>query len=195
MKIGLFGGTFDPPHIAHLITAEYVRDTAQLDRILFIPSYISPHKRRGEESNAADRLEMTRRAIEGNPHFECSEYEVRKGAVSYTVETLEFLHAANPGAQLSMIIGMDNYLDLHTWKDSGRILELSDVIVMNRGGVDAGEPVGIAADRVRFVPVPDLDISSSGIRERIRNHQSVTYLVPSAVEQYIVAHHLYQELP
>lgn len=194
MKIGLFGGTFNPPHIAHLITAEHVREAAGLDRILFIPSFISPHKRAGEDANAADRLEMTRMAVEGNPFFECCGYEVEKGSVSYTVDTLEHLHSVYPGARFSLIIGMDNYLEFHTWKDPARILELADLIVMNRATVEEGAPEGISAERIRFVDVPEIELSSSGIRRRVSQGKSIAYIVPPAVERYIISHHLYKEV-
>jgi nicotinate-nucleotide adenylyltransferase len=193
MRIGLFGGTFNPPHIAHLITAERVREAAGLDRILFIPSYISPHKRSGEEANARDRLEMTRMAVEGNPFFECSDYEIRKESVSYTVETLEHLHGVYPDAEFFVIIGMDNYLELNTWKNPVRILELSEIIVMNRAAVRPGAPVGIPNDHIRFVDVPDLELSSSEIRGRVKNGNSIKYMIPPAVEQYIITHHLDKE--
>jgi nicotinate-nucleotide adenylyltransferase len=192
MKIGIFGGTFNPPHIAHLITAEHVREAAGLDRILFIPSYISPHKRAGEDANAADRLAMTRIAVEGNPRFECCDYEIRKGSVSFTIETLEFLRGAYAGAEFSVIIGMDNFLELHTWKDPERMLEIADIIVMNRASVVPGMPEGIASERIRFIDVPDIDLSSSGIRRRVSEGKSIAYIVPPAVEQYIITHHLYQ---
>ncbi|MGE5315119.1 MAG: nicotinate-nucleotide adenylyltransferase [Acidobacteriota bacterium] len=193
MRIGIYGGTFNPPHLGHLITAEHVREEAKLDRILFIPSFISPHKRQGEEGNAEDRLAMTRLAIEGNPFFECSDYEVRKGDVSYTVETLGHLLRSRPDAAFSVIIGMDNYRTLDAWKDPAKILERSEIIVMNRAAVAEGKPAGISDDRIRFIPVPDIELSSSAIRRRVREGLSIRYLVPRTVEQYILTHHLYRE--
>jgi nicotinate-nucleotide adenylyltransferase len=193
MRIGLFGGTFDPPHIGHLVTAERVRETASLDRILFVPSYISPHKQRGEDANAEHRLEMTRLAVRENPFFECCDCEVRAGRVSYTYETLETLHGAYPGAEFSLIIGMDNYRTLHSWKNTDRIMELSGIIVMNRATIPAGAPVGLPEKGFRFITVPDIEISSSEIRERIRAKKSIRYIVPPSIEEYILTHHLYEE--
>ncbi len=193
MNIGILGGTFNPPHCAHLIIAEHVRLEAGLDRVLFVPSYISPHKQQGEETNAADRLAMTRKAIRGNPAFECCEFEVLKRSVSYTYETLEYLKTLYTDAQLFLLIGMDNFLDLPTWKHSERILALADVIVMNRPDTGTGWPAGIPKERIHFVTVPNLELSSSAIRRRIGEGKSITYLVPQGVEQYITSHHLYRQ--
>jgi nicotinate-nucleotide adenylyltransferase len=192
MNIGILGGTFNPPHCAHLMIAEHVRIEAGLDKILFVPSYISPHKRSGEDTNAADRLAMTRKAIRGNRHFECCEYEIAKRSVSYTHETLEYLHGTYPHALLSLLIGMDNFLDLARWKHTDKIVELAEIIVMNRPGTETGWPDGIPKEKVRFVTVPQLEISSSAIRRRMDEGKSITYLVPLNVEQYILSHHLYK---
>jgi nicotinate-nucleotide adenylyltransferase len=191
MNIGIFGGTFNPPHCAHLIIAEHVRLEAGLDKILFVPSYISPHKQRGEDTNVADRLTMTRKAIRGNPHFECCEYEVLKRSVSYTYETLEYLHEKHKKARLVLLLGMDNFLELASWKHPERIVALADIIVMNRPAAGTGWPEGIPREKVSFVAVPDLEISSSAIRRRVGEGKSITYLVPLNVEHYILSHHLY----
>jgi nicotinate-nucleotide adenylyltransferase len=191
MKIGILGGTFNPPHCAHLIIAEHVRLEAGLDTILFVPSYISPHKQRGEDTNASDRLSMTRKAIRGNPHFECCEYEVLKRTVSYTYETLEFLKATYAGSEFTLLIGMDNFLGLASWKHPEKITALANIIVMNRPDTGTGWPEGIPHEKVSFVTVPNLEISSSAIRRRAAEGKSITYLVPLTVEHYILSHHLY----
>jgi nicotinate-nucleotide adenylyltransferase len=103
------------------------------------------------------------------------------------------LHGVYPDAEFFVIIGMDNYLELNTWKNPARILELSEIIVMNRAAVRPGVPVGIPNDRIRFVDVPDLELSSSEIRGRVKNGNSIKYMIPPAVEQYIITHHLYNE--
>jgi nicotinate-nucleotide adenylyltransferase len=191
MNIGIFGGTFNPPHIAHLITVEHVRQEAGLDKIFFIPSYISPHKQTGEEDNVEDRLAMTRLALEGNTHFEVCDYEVRQAGVSYTYQTLDYLSGRYPAASFFVIIGMDNFSEFHTWKFPDRILAKAKVIVMNRPDAQPRWPEGIAKEGIDFITVPNLEISSSVIRQNRAAGRSITHLVPPGVELYIYAHRLY----
>lgn len=193
MKIGILGGTFNPPHRAHLIVAEAVRIDAGLDRVLFVPSYISPHKQRGEDANVEHRLAMTREAIRENPHFECCEFEVNRQTISYTYETLEYLTGEYPGAHLFVIMGMDNFLRLSEWRQPEKITALAEILVMNRPSTGTGWPEGIPKDRVRFVTVPSLDVSSSEIRNLVARGESISQLVPPSVEQYIFSHHLYMK--
>jgi nicotinate-nucleotide adenylyltransferase len=192
MKIGILGGTFNPPHVGHLIIAEHVRIDAELDKILFIPSYISPHKQRGEDTNAAHRLAMTREAILGNPYFDCCDYEVMKRSVSYTYETLDHLKGIYPETRFSVLVGMDNFLELASWKYPERILANAELIVMNRPDAGTGWPDGIPKEQCRFLTVPDLELSSSDIRRRVSEGKSITYMVPPGVELYIFANHLYK---
>ncbi len=192
MNIGILGGTFNPPHRAHIVTAEHVRIAAGLDRILFIPSFISPHKRRGEDANVSHRVAMTRLAIRDCPGFECCTYEADRRGVSYTHETLEHLAGIYPGAKLFIILGMDNFLGFSSWKHPEKILALAGLIVMNRPGTGTGWPDGIPNDNVTFITVPELEISSSDIRMRVSRGESIAQLVPRGVEQYIMTHNLYR---
>lgn len=192
MKIGIYGGTFNPPHIGHLITAESVRESLGLDRIIFVPSYISPHKQEGEELSSLHRFTMTKLAIAANNRFDISREEIDKGGTSYTVDTLEHLRAMNDKGTFFLIIGMDNYITFHLWKEPKRILDHSTVVVMNRPNYPQRINEIIGTTNVVFVDVPDIDVSSSDIRQRIKAGRSVKYLVPDEVERYIIGNGLYK---
>ncbi len=192
MDIGLFGGTFNPPHNGHLVVAEYLREALTLNKIVFIPASISPHKRQEPVVAARHRLTMVRRAIKGNPFFESSDIELRRGGVSYTIDTLREMLRRYPGDSLHLLIGMDNVRDFHTWKDPEEILALARVIVMTRPGF--GHPIGKSKllRQMRVCEVPEIDIASRDIRARVRGGKSIRYLVPAPVEQFINAHGLYR---
>ena len=188
MNIGVFGGTFDPPHIAHLVVAEHVREALCLDRILFVPSATPPHKRGRPITPSLHRLNMLRLAVERNPLFDVLPYEVEKGGVSFTVDTLAELKRPAPGDGLFLLIGMDNYRDFDTWREPERILSMATVVVMTRPGfvLDKG---AFAGDK-RIIRA--MDISSTGIRERLRDGASVQSLIPERVAEYIGEHDLYR---
>ena len=131
-RIGIFGGTFNPPHAGHLIVAESVCEQLKLDKLFFVPSYISPHKKRGEDKLAVHRARMVRLAIRSNPRFDFSGMEVKRKGMSFTYETVEAFYRNYPGCKLFLIIGADNFSDFHTWKNPGRILNLASLVVMNR---------------------------------------------------------------
>ena len=190
-RIGIFGGTFNPPHVGHLIVAESVRESLNLDKICFVPSYISPHKRKGEEGLATHRLRMVRLAIRNNTFFAVSDVEIRRKGTSYTFETLEALHAKYPDAKLFLIIGIDNFAEFHTWKKPQRIAELATLVVMNR----PMEPADVHRKRLntvtKFTAVPDIQISSTEIRGRVKDGTSIRFLVPEPVRRYIILKKLY----
>jgi nicotinate-nucleotide adenylyltransferase len=192
MKIGIFGGTFNPPHIGHLITAESVRETIALDRIIFMPSYISPHKQEGEQYSARHRFTMTKIAIASNNRFDISNEEIEKGDTSYTIDTLDHLRKTHDNASLYLIVGMDNYITFHLWKEPKRILEHTTLVVMNRPNYPQIINEIIGTTNVLFVDVPDIDISSSDIRQRMKEGRSVKYLVPDDVERYMIDNNLYK---
>lgn len=192
MNIGIFGGTFNPPHLGHLIVAEHVRETAGVDKIIFVPSFISPHKQAGEEKDAPARLEMVRLALKDNPQFEVSDIELQRKGTSFTFETVETIHANHPNDSLFFLIGMDNFIDFHSWKFPERIVQHAKLIVMNRPSYRrASTPLPFTESAI-FVDVPNIEISSSEIRAAVKAHRSIRYLVPPAVEEYITAHRLYQ---
>jgi len=192
MRIGIFGGTFNPPHAGHLIVAESVCEWLKLDKLFFVPSYISPHKKRGEDKLALHRTRMVRLAIKSNPRFDVCDNEVRRKGISYTYETVETLHRKYPDCKLYLIIGADNYAEFHTWKNPERIVAAASLVVMNRplhASSNAGKKFH---NGIRFASVPDIQISSTEIRAMVRRHLSIRYLVPQVVLQYIQRHKLYR---
>jgi len=191
MNIAVFGGTFNPPHNGHLIVAENVRDTLRLERVLFIPAARSPHKGVQSLAPAADRLAMTRLAIEGNPAFTVSEMEIARGGTSYTIDTLREVAGAYPGARLKLLIGADNLFDFEGWKSPGEILDLADLVVLTRPGFEPPSPRSGFLERATVVSVPAVGISGTDVRRRVKFNRSIRYLVPPAVEEYIRRHALY----
>jgi len=192
MTVAVFGGTFNPPHFGHLVVAESVRDTLRLDRVLFIPSARSPHKGMQSLAPAADRLAMTGLAVEGNGHFETSDIEVQRGGTSYTVDTLREVSRKYPGSSLKLLIGADNLFDFEAWKSPAEILDLADLIVLTRPGFDPHPQRSGFMERASVVTVPQIGISGTDVRRRVKFNQSIRYLVPEAVEEYIRRHALYK---
>ena len=189
----LFGGSFNPPHVAHLAVAEAAAEAAGLDRVLWMPAATSPHKQGDPGGVSAEhRLAMTRLAVAGNPRFAVDDAEVRRGGVSYTVDTLRALRAARPEADLVLVLGGDSLAGLSTWREPEAILALARLVVYRRPGSDeAGVPPEVL-DRVRFVDAPPLDLSSTVLRRRLAAGRTVRYLVPDAVLAYAEAHGLYR---
>jgi nicotinate-nucleotide adenylyltransferase len=190
-EIGLFGGTFDPPHVGHLLVAAHVCEVLGLDTVLFVPSATSPHKRDRILTDAVHRTAMVRLAVGGAPRLDVSDIEVRRGGISFTIDTLKALAAASPLASLTLIIGMDNMADFSTWKDPEGILEIARVVVMTRPGYSAPRMDTPFARRMRLLPVPEIDIASRDIRRRVAERRSIRWMVTAEVEQYIRAHGLY----
>ena len=191
MNIGVFGGTFNPPHTGHLIVAERVREELGLGKILFIPSSVSPHKQHHQSVDPAHRMEMVQLAVLGQNFFESSDIEVSRGGVSYTVETLGQLKRKEPSNTFYLLIGFDNLVEFNTWKSPEQIIELADVVVMTRPGFQLQEVPGEFQKRVTLCQVPEIGISSSDIRERVKEGKSIHYLVPKPVESYIYYRKLY----
>lgn len=191
MDLGIYGGTFNPPHLAHLIIAETVRDQFGLDRVLWVPSGQPPHKNAGDLAAPHHRLAMTRLAVEENPHFAVSEVEVAREGPSYTVDTLDVLQRDYPGAALHLLIGGDSLSQLASWYRPEAILERARLAVYNRPGADLSDVPDRIAARARFAASPLLAISGTEIRARLRRGASIRYLVPEAVRAYIRVHRLY----
>jgi nicotinate-nucleotide adenylyltransferase len=192
MKLGIFGGTFDPVHLGHLIVAEAVRESAGLDRIIFIPAMIPPHKTAAPVTSATHRLAMLREAVRSNAFFQVSDVEIERGGVSYTVDTLRQLKTLNADDEIYLLIGADNLREFQSWKDPGEIVKRATIIVMNRPGF-AAEP-GDAPYPGHSIPcqVPSIDISATEIRRRVQKGLTISYLVPAAVARYIEKHRLYR---
>ncbi len=192
MNIGIFGGTFNPPHYGHLVVAERVREQLGLQKVLFVPSATSPHKQHLDIIDPALRMQMVQLALRGQECFEPSPVEMDRGGVSYTIDTLERIRQEYPGAELYLLIGMDNLDEFDTWKSPEKIVELSTVVVMTRPGFRPGvDEHGIRKSFV-FCQVPEIGISSSEIRARVKQGKSIRFLVPEPVEAYIHAHGLYR---
>jgi nicotinate-nucleotide adenylyltransferase len=210
LRLGIFGGTFNPPHVGHLRLAEEVAPLFGLNRILFIPSHLPPHKSVRSIASPEDRLEMTHRACADNPLFEVSDVEIEARGLSYTVRTLEAL-AERGDAELFFILGTDSLREIHTWKDHERLFSLANFIVVNRPGVDfrgawaelppalrgqftesGHEKLHRTSTRLVPAPVEGLSVSSTLIRTLIREGKSIRYLVTESVRSYIMDRQLYR---
>ena len=196
MRLGLFGGTFDPIHLGHLILAEQCRESLGLEKLWFVVAGEPPHKRGGERTAVSHRLEMARLAIAGNPAFEVSDIEANRPGPHYSVETLAEIKAQRPDDELFFLIGADSLVDLPTWREPEGIARLASIVVVNRPGVDApADPLpdfGPGALPLQTVTIPPIGIASRDLRERLAAGRSVRYQIPRAVEAYIDAHGLYR---
>jgi len=198
-RIGILGGTFDPIHLGHLIIAEEVRIRIGLDKIIFIPSGIPWLRENNDVSGADHRMSMVELSIESNPNFEISSLEVDRDGVTYTADTLEILRSqAGPRTELSFIMGMDVLENFHLWRTPEKVLDLCNLIIVNRPGnqsVDVNTVIQKypkAGPTLRIIHVPRMEISSSVIRDRVRDGDSIRYLVIDKVEKYILDHNLYK---
>jgi len=205
MRIGVYGGSFDPVHLGHLLAAESCREQAGLDRVIFVPAAVPPHKRDRSLAPAEDRLAMLRLATGGHDAFAVSTIELDRGGVSWTVDTLEGLAAAHPTATLRLILGPDALADLPSWREPSRIVALAEPLAVEREGLDdvaalaANRPLAelLGAERIARlvsgrVRMPAIGIRASGVRGRVAAGRSIRYLVPRAVEAYVGAHALYR---
>ena len=199
MRLGIFGGTFDPVHYGHLLLAEQAREAYALDRVVFIPAACPPHKKRQPRSAVAHRLTMVELAVAGNDAFCVSDMEIARGGTSYSVDTVQRLADDNPQAELFFLIGSDTVPELPTWKDAGRLAELATLIVVCRPGAPlppAGTLAGtLTHDQVRslgehVVSMPLTGLASRDIRQRVAGGQSIRYMVPPSVAHYIDEHGL-----
>jgi nicotinate-nucleotide adenylyltransferase len=187
MRVALFGGTFDPIHHGHLIMARDALELLGLERVIFIPAAISPHKLHTHPVPAPLRAEMVRAAIAGEPRFAMDELELHRPGPSYTIDTVEAIHAAHPGAEIIYLIGEDNVPALGTWHRIEELRRLVEFVVFGRGR-------HVTPGTYRLLP-RRLDISSTEIRERIAQGLSIAYLVPEPVRALLEQHHLYQARP
>src|SRR6185295_17160585 len=201
MRLGVFGGTFDPVHYGHLLLAECCRETCRLDQVWFMPAATPPHKLERSLSPGAMRAEMLELAVSGHASFVVSRLELDYGGVSYTVDTLDRLKQEDPARELFFLMGADSLADFPTWKEPARICELATLVVVRRGGAPpldfqvlqplaAGARIG---EMIRHqVEMPLVGLSSSEMRTRISQGLSIRYRTPRAVEKYIETHGLYR---
>lgn len=214
MKIGLFGGTFDPIHWGHLRSAEEVREAFSLDRVLFVPTSIPPHKRSQTTTPARDRLAMVRLAVANNPRFSVSTVEIRRPGISYSIDTLRNFTARSRGkVSYFFILGLDAFREIDTWKDFEELFPLCNYIVTSRPGTRDANPLHGTSVAVRrlfcydsstkvyrhrsgttlhFLKLTDFAISASVIRTKVNQGKSIRYLVPAEVEAYIKKRGLYR---
>ena len=202
MRIGIFGGSFDPIHTAHLILAEKCREQANLDQVLFIPSAEAPHKEDGAFGTNRQRTEMVDLAIGGHPAFLRSSIEIDRGGVSYTVDTLEQFKEQHPDDKLFLLIGGDSLNNFHTWKDPEKILTLATPLVIARPGegevnfdllASYVDEARLAEIKSLAIDAPLIEISSTSIRKAVSEEKSFRYLTPRSVERYIQTQKVYQK--
>ena len=187
MRLGIFGGTFDPIHLAHLRVAEEVASALDLDRVVFVPAGHPPHRPK-PRATAQERLAMVCLAIAGNPRFAVTDLETRRRGPSYTVDTLRELRRRLGGERLVLILGADAASQLPRWRAADEVARLAEIAVLTRPGV----PEVASAFVKHLVATPAIEISASDIRARCLTGKSIRYLVPDAVADYIATHRLYQ---
>jgi nicotinate-nucleotide adenylyltransferase len=196
VRVGILGGTFNPPHLGHLVCAQEAYRELELDRVMLIPARIPPHKPVEHEPGAGHRLELCRLAVRGDGRFAVSDIELRRDGPSYTVDTLEQLSTEAPGTELFLIVGGDIAAGLPRWREPERVLELATLAIAKRrgtarGAVETALSTLRGADRARFFRMPRIGVSSTMIRRRVRAGQPIRYLVPDSVAHYIERHGLY----
>jgi nicotinate-nucleotide adenylyltransferase len=196
LRVGILGGAFNPPHIGHLVCAQEALVQLELDRVVFMPVGVAPHREIEQDPGAPARLEMTELAVSGDDRFEVSRMEVDKDGPAFTSETLTALREASRDDELFLILGGDQAAALGSWHEPERVLELATVVVFERFswgrnaiGIKIGRLPG--ARNVRYLDMPLLQVSSSAIRRRVREGRPVRYLVPDSVVEYISTNNLY----
>lgn len=200
-KIGILGGSFDPIHVGHLIVAESIADRMGLDSVLFVPCHTPPHKNAACLSAGEHRLRMIELAVEGNPRFRACDVELVRGGVSYSVDTVALLKSRHgQETEFYFIVGADSLTELATWRECKRLLSLCTVVTAARPGWDLGSwrpreglytPGDISVLKGHVMETPLIGVSSTEIRRRRQAEESIRYLVPAAVEKYIVENNLY----
>ena len=192
-KICLFGGTFDPPHIGHLLVAQTIFEAENFDKIVFIPTFKTPDKE--NVTNIKDRLSMLTMAVTSNPNFEICDMEISRGGTSYSIDTIkeyknEFKLSSN---EIFYLIGSDSLQNFHEWKETDKILNNCNVIVALRPGFKPTDIANRILRKVRFASIPRFEISSSTIRARWRSDKTIRYMVTQPVWEYINDHGMYQK--
>ena len=188
-RLGILGGTFNPIHLGHLVIAQTALEKLSLDKVIFVPSNITPLKNQKEIISGRDRYAMVKLAVRDNPRFDCSDFEMRKRGPSYSIETIRYLRSLYPEDKLYFIIGSDNAAILHTWKGVGELTKLVSFIAVYR----ASFPRKDSKLKVRWISMPRLDISASFLRKQARHGKSIRCFVPSLVALYIEKRGLYRK--
>ncbi len=196
MRLGILGGTFNPPHLGHLVCAQEAYVQLRLDRVMLIPAGTPPHKPVEEEPGAEHRLELCRCAVNGDERFTVSDLELTRSGPSYTVDTLEQLHSHAPDSELFLIVGGDVAAGLPHWHEPERVLSLAKVAIAKRRGTARSSVEGaleelLGGERAEFFRMPRIGVSSTMVRRRVRTGQPIRYIVPDSVASYIDEHGLY----
>lgn len=196
MHIGLYGGSFNPIHHGHLILAQHVAESCGIEKMLLVPCHTPVHKQPDELAPADFRWQMVLAAVQDHPLLEGCDIEIRRPGPSFTVDTLEQLHSMYPNDQFSMLIGTDTLLQIAQWHLPERILQLCKLLVLHRPGYPIDDPIehlpkGFGAECVTMIEAPQLQISSSDIRDRVAEGLSIRYLTPDAAVQLIRQHRMY----
>ncbi len=191
-KICLFGGTFDPPHIGHLLVAQKIYEAENFDKIVFIPTFKTPQK--NNITDIKDRLAMLRMGVTSNPNFEISDLEIQRGGTSYTIDTIREYKSDQDydSRELYYLIGSDSLQTFHTWKEPREILDECQVIVAIRPGFRPSDISNWILRKVRFASIPRFEISSSTIRSRWQENKTIRYMVTQPVWEYINDHGIYK---
>ena len=194
MKVCLFGGTFDPPHIGHLIIGETIKEAENIDRMILIPAFIPPHKKFSYLSSIKERQKMLQLSLEKNSHLEISDVEVKRESISYTINTIHELKSLYnlDKNHIYFLMGSDSLMEFHQWKDYKEILMQCQVLVAARPGFYSNQISQKILSNIRFIEAPQIEISSSLIRERIRHGLTIRYMVPDRLWEYIQKKGLYQ---
>ncbi|MEX1258720.1 MAG: nicotinate-nucleotide adenylyltransferase [Gemmatimonadota bacterium] len=195
-KAGVFGGTYDPIHVGHLVTGIEALETLELDLLIFVPALRSPHKPDATLTPAEVRLDMVRGAVEGYPRLRVSDLELRRSAPSYTVDTLAEMATSEPDTEITLILGVDQWRAFGRWKEPREIVRLARIAVLTRDGERPSESLPELGDgpppAFLEIPVTRLDVSSTLVRERVRARRSIRFLVPDPVGRIIEAKSLYR---
>jgi nicotinate-nucleotide adenylyltransferase len=196
VRLGILGGTFNPPHLGHLVAAQEAYLQLRLDRVMLIPARTPPHKPVEDEPGAEHRIELCRLAVDGDERFAVSDLEITRTGTSFTVDTLDQLHSQAPDSELFLIVGGDVAAGLPRWREPERVLSLATLAVAKRRGtarasIDAALHRLRGGERSQFFEMPRIGISSTMVRTRVRARQPIKYFVPDAVARYIDEHRLY----
>jgi nicotinate-nucleotide adenylyltransferase len=196
VQVGILGGTFNPPHLGHLVCAQEAYLQLQLDRVMLMPARIPPHKPVEHEPGVAHRLQLCRLAVQGDDRFSVSDLELSRPGPSYTVDTLDELNSSEPNNELFLIVGGDVAAGLPQWREPERVLGLATLAVARRRGtawasVESALRGLRGGERARLFRMPQIGVSSTIVRERVRAQQPIRYIVPDQVAEYIARHRLY----
>lgn len=192
MRLGIFGGSFDPPHVGHLLAAQDAMDRLALDRLAVVPAAVQPLKGAAEVTPAGTRLAMARLTFGGDPRFEVSSVELERGGVSFTVDTLEEFARRDPGAERFLLLGADVLSSFAQWRDPERVLALARPVILARSGSEVALPQGLDAARLLPLETRRVDVSSTEIRARVRSGKSIRGFVTEGVAALIERDGLYR---